>query len=70
MYANAEHPSFHQIEYIAVISYVLNLTKPVNLTKTGLKVGLVGIQTYIVRCKMLIIEKTAETKFDIKFVLY
>lgn len=34
MYANAESPSVHQIEYIAVISYVLNLTKPVNLTKT------------------------------------
>lgn len=34
MYANAECPSVHQIEYIAVISYVLNLTKPVNLTKT------------------------------------
>lgn len=34
MYTNAECPSVHQIEYIAVISYVLNLTKPINPTKT------------------------------------
>lgn len=34
MYANVEGPSIHQVEYIAVIAYVLNLTKPVNLTKT------------------------------------
>ena len=34
MYTNTECPSVHQIEYIAVIAYVLNLTKPVNPTKT------------------------------------
>lgn len=34
MYINTECPSVYQIEYIAVISCTLNLTKPVNLTKT------------------------------------
>lgn len=34
MYTNAECPSVHQVEYIAAISYVLNLTKPANPTKT------------------------------------
>lgn len=34
MYTNAEYPSVLQIEYIAVISYVLNLTKPINPIKT------------------------------------
>lgn len=31
---NAECPSIRQVEYIAVIAYVLNLTKPINPTKT------------------------------------
>lgn len=34
MHTNTECPSVHQVEYIAVISYTLNLTKPVNPTKT------------------------------------
>lgn len=31
---STECPSMHQVEYIAVIAYALNLNKPVNPTKT------------------------------------